>query len=62
MKNSKDPYYSLDFNKNWSQKLALAVGAQGLNDLGWKSLNLPHLWHHPKKTRVQNFPISKNLN
>ena len=34
MKNSKDPYYSLDFNKNWSQKLALAVGAQGLNDLG----------------------------
>jgi len=27
----------------------------GPDDLCWKGLNLPHLWHHPQKAEMQSF-------
>jgi len=29
----------------------------GLDDLGKKYINLSHLWRHPQKNKIQNFPI-----
>ena len=58
MKISKDLYYSLVSTENLRDKVVSWRWHPGLGNLGQKCLNLPHLWCHLQKAKIENLPIN----